>query len=206
MTEAPISGFVGLVIEPDPATISRAYTLASALLPRDAEQRLAPGALPHITLTQCPLREAPRAGLRALLGRIERRVKGLAVPLERVIPFPGGFLFWCVDAPAPARQALQSAHEGALALADGVLDPVANAAVVEGTASATNDDPELVQNARTYGYAFVGPRYLPHITLGFAPTAVARFTPEDHPHEMIATRVVLARLGRLGGVEAIVDL
>lgn len=37
MTDAPISGFVGLVIEPDPATVARAYGLAAGLLPSDAE-------------------------------------------------------------------------------------------------------------------------------------------------------------------------
>ena len=54
--ETPISGFVGLVIEPDTATIRTAYELAAALLPPDAEQKLAPGDLPHLTLTQCALR------------------------------------------------------------------------------------------------------------------------------------------------------
>ena len=56
---ATISGFVGIVIEPDAATIAKAYALAATLVPAGAEQVLAPGSLPHITLTQCPLREAP---------------------------------------------------------------------------------------------------------------------------------------------------
>jgi hypothetical protein len=204
--DPPISGFVGVVIVPDDDTIMKAYALASTLLPRDAEQRLAPGALPHITLTQCALRDASRSRVRALLAGIERRLHGLTVPLQRVTPFPGGFLFWCVDAECSARRLLQAAHEDALALAGGALDPVANAAVVEGTARATNDDTQLVANARRYGYAFVADRYLPHITLGFAPEAMPSFTPEEHAHPMTAVRVVLARLGRLGRVGEIVEV
>jgi hypothetical protein len=37
MTDAPISGFVSLVIEPDPATVARTSALAAGLLPSDAE-------------------------------------------------------------------------------------------------------------------------------------------------------------------------
>jgi hypothetical protein len=65
------------------------------------------------------------------------------------------------------------------------------------SATSSGDDARLVANARRYGYAFVAERYLPHITLGFAPDAVASFAPEDHPHVMTVSRVVLARLGRL---------
>lgn len=206
MSDDLISGFVGLVIEPDLATIAKAYELAAALLPRDAEQVLAPDGRPHVTLTQCPLRDAPRARVKALVARLDERIAGHTLPLARVVPFPGGFLFWCVDSSAPARQLLQSVHEEALALADGVLDPVRNAAVVEGTARATGNDARLVDNARGYGYAFVGERYLPHITLGFDPTTIASFTPQDQPHVMTVERVVLARLGRLGRIEEVLRL
>ena len=198
---APISGFVGLVIEPDGATIRMAYELAAALLPPDAEQRLAPGDLPHVTLTQCGLRDVPRARVTSLIARLEQRVKGTRLPLEPVVPFPGGFVFWTVDPDSPERQQLQAAHEEALTLAEGALDPTTNARIVEGTARATGHDAQLVANAQRYGYAFVNERYLPHITLGFAPGA--SFVPQRHAHVMTVERVVLARLGRLGRVEEV---
>jgi 2'-5' RNA ligase len=206
MTEAPISGFLGLVIEPDAATVASAYVLAASLLPPDAEQVLAPDARPHVTLAQCPVRDAPRARLRALVARLDTRLVGHAFPLKRVVPFTGGFLFWCVDAEAPARALLQAAHEEALTLGDGVLDPERNAAVVDATARASENDAQLVNNARRFGYAFVGDRYLPHITLGFDPKTVRAFEPRDHPHGMTVERIVLARLGRLGRIEDVVAL
>ena len=99
---------------------------------------------------------------------------------------------------------LQAAHVRALTLADGGLDEATNDAVVAGTARATGDDPVLVANARRYGYAFVNARYLPHITLGFAPRAsVASRT---HAHVMTVERVVPVRLGRLGRVDEVLDL
>lgn len=205
MTDAAISGFVGLVIEPDAATVTKAYALAASLLP-PAEQVLAPDARPHVTLMQCPVRDAPRARPKRLVARLDRRLRGLALPLRRVVPFPGGFLFWCVDVDAPARALLQAAHEEALTLADGVLDPERNASVVDGTARATGNDAQLVDNARRYGYAFVGDRYLPHITLGFEPKTAGAFEARDHPHVMTVARVMLARLGRLGRIEEVVAL
>lgn len=203
--EERISGFVGLVVLPDSATIVKAFALAAALLPPDAPQRLAPGSLPHLTLTQCAVRDAPRSRVRELIARLDERLAGRALPLGRVAPFPGGFLFWCVDAGSPARQLIQAAHEEALALADGVLDPAANTAVVEGTARATGDDAQLVANARRHGYAFVRDRYLPHITLGFDPRS-ASIEDRDHAQLMTVERVLLARLGRLGSVEAVLAL
>jgi 2'-5' RNA ligase len=201
-----LSGFVGIVLQPDGATVTQAYALAAALLPGDAAQVLAPGALPHITLTQCALREAPRARVKALVGRLDALLAERTIPLRRVVPFPGGFLFWCVDDDAPARALLQSAHEQALALADGGLDADANDTVIAGTARATGNDPRLVENARRYGYAFVKEQYRPHITLGFAPESVASFQPSDHVHTMRVERVAVARLGRLGRVDEIVTL
>ena len=96
---------------------------------------------------------------------------------------------------------MQAAHEEALTLADGGLDPTTNARIVEGTARATGNDVQLVANAQRYGYAFVNERYLPHITLGFAPGA--SFVPQRRAHMMTVERVVLARLGRLGRVEEV---
>ena len=185
--DAPISGFVGLVIEPDAATIRAAYALAAELLSPEAEQRLTHGDLPHVTLSQCPLRDVARARV--------------TLPLDSVVPFPGGFLFWTVDAESPERHRLQAAHEEALTLADGALDPTINARVVEATARATGDDETLVANAGRYGYAFVNERYLPHITLGFTPNSA--FAAQRRPHVMTVERVVLARLGRLGRVEEV---
>jgi len=198
-----LSGFVGLVLEPDAATIDAAYALAAAVLPTDAEQILAPGALPRVTLTQCALRDASRASIAALLADLDARLAGRTIPLSRVVPFTGGFVFWCVDDAAPERTLLQTAHERALTLADDVLDVTANEAVVAGTARATGNDPDLVANARRHGYAFVRDRYLPHITLGFAPAAAAALAPRDHLHRMRVERVVLARLGRLGLVDEV---
>ena len=103
---------------------------------------------------------------------------------------------------SPARQLLQIAHEDALSLADGVLDRVANAGVVEVTARATGDDAALVENARRYGYAFARERYLPHITLGFDPRRASIDPPGEARRMMTVERVLLVRLGRLGSVEA----
>jgi hypothetical protein len=44
-------GFLGLVLQPDTATIGTSYALAAALIGEDAEQVLGPGSLPHLTLT-----------------------------------------------------------------------------------------------------------------------------------------------------------
>ena len=206
MSADTITGFVGIVVQPDAVTIVEAYELAAALLPEDAEQVLTPGALPHVTLTQCAVRDAPRARLKTLIARLDGLLAGRALPLKSVVPFPGGFLFWCVDPAAPERELIQSAHEHALTLADGVLDEVANEAVIAGTARATGNDRRLVDNARRFGYAFIKDRYLPHITLGFDPRTVPSFAPQDRPHRMTIERVVLARLGRLGRVETILAL
>ena len=206
MSADTISGFIGIVIEPDAATIARAYELATALLPPDAEQILAPGALPHVTLTQCAVRDAPRARMSALVAGLHGQLAGRAIPLDQVVPFTGGFLFWCVSDGNGARSVLQAAHEHALTLAEGVLDEVANEAVVAGTMRATGNDPTLVANARHHGYAFVHARYLPHITLGFAPSAEERLAPCGHAHVMTVERVVAVRLGRLGRVEGVLRL
>ena len=62
-----ITGFVALVIQPNSPTILKAYDLAQTLMPAAAEQVTAPGSLPHLTLTQCALRDAPRARIRESL-------------------------------------------------------------------------------------------------------------------------------------------
>jgi hypothetical protein len=206
--EATISGFVAIVVQPDAVTIRAAYEHAAASMPQAAEQTLAPGALPHITLTQCPVRDAPRARMVGYVTRLDAALRGTRIPLRTVIPFGGGFLFWCVEETSPARALLQLAHEDALTLGDGVLDPIVNARVVEGTKKGTNDDPVLVGHAQRYGYAFVRDRYLPHITLGFDPRVRAGSPSplEPRAHVMRAERVVLARMGALGRVEHVLTL
>jgi hypothetical protein len=209
--DGPISGFVGLVLVPDGATIAAAYELAQAALPAGAESALGPGALPHVTLTQCALRDAPRTRIAGIIERLDTRLRGRSIPLGVVIPTGGGFVFWCVDETAPERQLLQQAHEDALGLADGFLDPVANAAVVEGTMRLTGNDPVLVRHAHAHGYAFVGDRFMPHVTLGFDPRLAveARGGPAlailERRHLMHVERVALARLGRYGRVGALVS-
>jgi hypothetical protein len=133
----------------------------------------------------------------------------MSIPLRAIRPFGGGFLFWCVNDASPERAALQRVHEYAITLADGVLDPVANAAVVEGTITLTKNDPRLVANARAYGYAFACEAYLPHITLGFDPrlaSGASAFAPRDHRHTMTVVRVALAKMGRYGAVEGVYAL
>lgn len=198
-----VTGFVGLVIQPDAATIRASYELAAALIPTSPEA-VAPGSLPHLTLTQCALRDAPRARLVEYVGRLDTQLAGRTVPLGAVVGFGAGFVFWCADPTWPERAGLQRAHEYAITLADGFLDPVANAAVVEGTRQATNDDPTLVGNARAFGYAFVRDRYLPHITLGFEPRPVVDTPPRVH--SMRVERVVVATLGPRGRVECVLSL
>lgn len=205
--EARVTGFVALVIQPDATTIRQSYELARTVMSKDAEQVLAPGSLAHVTLTQCALRSAPRERIASYVARLETHLRGWSIPLRTVMAFPGGFVFWCVDGSSPERARLQEAHEAAISVGDGFLDPVANTRVVDGTAAVTNDDPVLIGNARTYGYAFIRDRYLPHITLGFD----ARVTPEgfgrhDHPHAMTVDRIVLARLGGRGRVESVLSL
>lgn len=205
-TDERITGFVALVIQPDPTTILKAYDLAQTLMPAAAEQVTAPGSLPHLTLTQCALRDAPRARIREFVAQLEDTLRGTAIPLSAVVTFGAGFLFWCAEAEGPGRRALQAAHECAVTLADGLLDPVANEAVVEATARAFADEPELVANARRYGYALIRERYLPHITLGFDPRLgggrPAGSSMTSLPHTMTMDRIVLARLGRYGRIEA----
>ena len=206
-----VSGFVGLVLQPDPATIRTSYALADRVMAPDAEQRLASGSLPHVTLTQCVLRNAPRHRLATFVGPLRSELRDRAIPLTSVTVFGGGFVVWGVDAAAPARSMLVRAHEDALPLADGFLDDIANAAVVEATARATGDDPDLVDNARRYGYAFARRHYLPHITLGFDRRLVAagRDRPwrhVDQRHTMLVADVVVARLGPLGRVTAVLSL
>jgi hypothetical protein len=146
-----ITGLVALVIQPDPATILTSYDLADSLMPAGPEQVMAPGSLPHLTLTQCTLRDAPRGRVREFVARLDDTLRGTTIPLSAVVTFGAGFLFWCADAEGRGRCALQAAHEYAVTLADGLLDPVANEAVVEATARAFADEPELVANARRYG-------------------------------------------------------
>lgn len=205
-TDERITGFVALVIQPDPPTILKAYDLAQTLMPAAAEQVTAPGSLPHLTLTQCTLRDAPRGRVREFVARLDDTLRGTAIPLGAVVTFGAGFLFWCAEAEGPGRRALQAAHEYAVTLAEGLLDPVANEAVVEATARAFADEPELVANARRYGYALIRERYLPHITLGFDPRLgggrAAGSSMSSVPHTMTMDRIVLARLGRYGRIEA----
>jgi len=205
-TDERITGFVALVIQPDPSTILKAYDLAQTLMPAPAEQVTAPGSLPHLTLTQCALRDAPRERVREFVARLDDALRGAAIPLGAVVTFGAGFLFWCAEAVGPGRRALQAAHEYAVTLADRLLDPVANEAVVEATARAFADEPELVANARRYGYALIRERYLPHITLGFDPRLgggrPAGSSMTSLSHTMTMDRIVLARLGRYGRVEA----
>ncbi len=210
--EPRITGFVGLVIQPDAATIRRSYELAARLVPRGAPLLLARGLLPHVTLTQCALRDAPAERIAGFIQRLERRLKGRAIPLSTVAAFAGGFVFWHVDDASPERRIMQSAHEEAIAVADGLLDPVANAAVVQGTITATNDDATLVGNARTYGYAFIKDRYVPHITLGFDPSfavepgGASAFVARTEPQTMTVERVVLASFGPLARVQTILSI
>ena len=202
-----ITGFVGLVIEPDAGTIRKAYELASRVMPVDAPMVLGPGLLPHVTLTQCALRETPRERLAAFAARLGATLRDRRIPLTAVSAVAGGFVFWCVDPASAERALLQRVHEDALPVADGFLDPVANAAVVEGTARLTNDDRQLVENARRFGYAFIRDRYLPHITLGFDPRLAPPSVPDRHePHAMIATRVALVRFGPHGRATQILAL
>ncbi len=199
-----VTDFVGLVIQPDAATIRRSYELAASLSPKIPGAVVAPGSLPHMTLTQCALRDAPRDRLAEYVARLDVQLRGRTIPLGAVTAFGAGFVFWCADQTFPERAALQRAHEHALTVADGLLDPVANAAVVAATIEATHDDPVLVGNARTHGYAFAGARYLPHITLGFDPRLVVGDA--HHPHAMRIERVVLAKLGRGGRVDCVLSL
>ena len=201
-----ITGFVGLVVQPDAETIRATYALAAALMPDAAEQVVAPGSLPHVTLTQCAVRAAPRARIAELVTRLESDLRGVRVTLDAVVASGAGFLFWCAGA-GPARKALRHAHEHALTLAEGWLDPVANAAVVEATRRAFAGDRALVDNAQRYGYALVHERYAPHITLGFDPRLAGEPPIEaSRPHTMTVDRVVLARLGRYGRVEAVLSV
>ena len=200
-----ITGFVGLVVQPDPATIEAAYELAAAVVPRDAEVLLAPGLLPHVTLAQGALRDAPRERLTVFVDRLERELRGRPIPLGPIVPFGGGFSFWCVDPTSPERALLQRVHAAALGVADGFLDPVVNARVIEATLKASNDDAVLGDNARRYGYAFVNDRYLPHVTLGFD-ARLAADPAREHRRTMVAERVVVVRLGRYGRAEAVLAL
>ena len=202
-----VTGIVALVIGPDPPTIRAAYELADALVAPGAEQVLGPGSLPHVTLTQCALRAAPRARLRAFVARLEEALRGRTIPLGPIQRFGQGFVFWCAEPDGPERRALQSAHEDALALADGLLDPVANAAVVETTRRAFGGDRELIANAERYGYSLVRQRYLPHITLGFDSRPIdapaARPAVAARAHTMAIDRVVVAPLGAYGRIDAV---
>ena len=208
MLDDLISGFVGLVLVPDAETMAVARRLAGAVVPAGAESALGTDALPHLTLTQCPLREAPRARIVELIRRLDTGLGGARIALGPLVVFGGGFMFWCVEPGSPARARLQAAHEDALALSDCGLDPTANAAVVEATARLTAGDPVLAANARRYGYAFVGDRYLPHVTLGFDSRLAAGATLAEraHPHAMSVARVALARLGRYGVVQSLITL
>jgi hypothetical protein len=207
-----LSGFVGLVVEPDAATIQAAYELAATLLPADAEERLGPGSLPHLTLTQCAVHQLPRAWIAAFADRLTQRLAGRGVPQGPVIAFGGGFLFWCVAAEAPERSVLQHAHVKAITLGQGFFDPVANGAVVEATRRLTDDDTTLVANARDCGYAFVRDRYLPHVTLGFDPRLSASaggapgFQSQEHRHTLRIERVVAVQFGAYGRVERVLTV
>ncbi|MBI1962346.1 MAG: hypothetical protein HYS37_03140, partial [Candidatus Rokubacteria bacterium] len=66
-------------------------------MPAGSQQALARGSLPHVTLTQCALRDAPRERLAAFVERLEGRLRGRTIPLSAVTKFGAGFLFWGVD-------------------------------------------------------------------------------------------------------------
>jgi 2'-5' RNA ligase len=203
-------GLLGLVLQPDTATIRASYALAAALIGEDAEQVVAPGSLPHLTLTQCAVGDVPRSRLAMFVERLRARLCGRTIPLTTIAVFGGGFVFWCVDPSSPERRLLANAHEDAVLVADGFLDHVANAAVVDATARATGGDPDLVDNARRYGYAFARDHYVPHITLGFdrrfGAAGGRRFEAREERHAMIVADVLVAKLGPLGRVAAVLSL
>jgi hypothetical protein len=205
-TPERISGVVALAIQPDAATIATSYALAAELMPAAPVQALAPGSLPHVTLTQCALLEAPRARVRELTARLDDRLRGRRIPLGAVVTFGAGFLFWCAEPDGPERTVLQEAHERAVTLADGVLDPVANRAVIEATRQVFGDDPVLVSSTRACGYSLARERYLPHITLGFDPRLEEGARLASRPSTMTVERVILARLGAYGRLEAELSL
>jgi hypothetical protein len=107
-----VTGIVALVIRPDPPTIRAAYELADALVAPGAEQVLGPDSLPHVTLTQCALRAAPRARLRAFVARLEESLRGRTILLGPIEKFGQGFVFWCAVPDGPERRALQSRARG----------------------------------------------------------------------------------------------
>ena len=127
----------------------------------------------------------------------------------REIPLPESVTGIVALVIRPDLPTIRAAYElaDALALADGLLDPVANAAVVEATRRAFGGDRELVANAERYGYSLVRQRYLPHITLGFDSRPIdapaARPAVATRAHTMAIDRVVVAPLGAYGRIDAV---
>jgi hypothetical protein len=75
-----ISDFLGIVARPDAATIHTCCELAAALLPRSPEMVVAPASLPHLTLTQCALRDAPGERLAEFVSRLDEQLRGVTIP------------------------------------------------------------------------------------------------------------------------------
>ena len=159
-----LTGAFGIVIVPDNDTQERSRALAAELLEGRAEFVLSPRDLPHLTLYHAKVAGLPSTELVERARRLEDRLGGLRLRLQRLGFAGGNFLFWDVDWNTDREGRLRDAHEEALQLSHYLDRSAPPKATSEEGLQLT--PPEL-SNVEAYGHPLVRDLYRPHITLGF---------------------------------------
>ncbi len=198
-----MTGNYGVVILPDENTIAKAYEIAQATLPSDAEYVLRSGLLPHLTLYHAPLASVPVSFARTVLVELNNNLSGRNIVLDRVASFKGFFLFWYAAHPK-LNDILRESHRVALKLSRFRDRQNRTSDVLSGKILTT---PQELLNIEGYGHPWVADSFSPHITLGYDASLDFKVPYRIRQRwDMTIKSVSLARIGRLGIIEEIVDV
>ncbi|MCK9361123.1 hypothetical protein M0Q28_02735 [Patescibacteria group bacterium] len=216
MTKRTVSGFLGLLVMPDPNTVRiLEHTLTHRNLSRHLKQaafRVPPKGA-HITLFQARnFKQLPVSVARTVVDGLNDFLVtspsgSVGLHFETIEPYVGNrrFLFW---------QALRSpelafAHAMSVAVC-GWVDK-SQAEDKHALERRIHGLPEkemslaraLNHNEHLFGYGLVHDEFMPHITLAADPDGFPKFKPFKDPHIGSAGRVVLARMGEWGKIDEI---
>jgi len=199
-----LSGALGVVIIPDQPTVERAYSLASEILPGEAEYVLSPGSIPHLTLYHAKLQGLPRAEMREILGSIRKLIVQKAFWLGKIVGFGGNFVYWNVDQAREDCKDLDLAHAKALSISRFLDRSLPSKATSEEGLTLSE---EQLENVRLYGHPLVGNLFTPHITLMFGQGTAQKLMGDSHLNwRFSVASVELVRVGHPGRIEELVDL
>jgi hypothetical protein len=198
--EPQFTGNYGLIILPDKRTVQKAYEIAHATLPDNAEFILSRGLLPHITLYHANLKSLPIFHARQILIKLSINLKGRTLTLNRTAPFKDFFFFWYTS--KETAEALQESHEESLSISRFRDTQKQNDDVSKGRILLNSQE---LFNVEHYGHPWVGDLFCPHITLGYGIDSM-RAKELDGSWLMTVEEVVFARIdlpARIGEIISI---